>query len=644
MDHSADHLCSCDSGVAALPPIVPEGAHQFEDKLSTSPVSSPILEKIADQVNEDMLRAKGKASPIRSSTTSSVNTTSSGTTRIDNSAERLLANITEEQLQALHANLEERLAPFRSSVSQRRVQVSIYPIILDDPAQHQQLDDIKPDFTDKPLLTNVFTTSPQGIFSHKIVIPWERIISHGPSLQLAFGGLPVSSPYHPTKGLYIHAQLLTESGPSRLPQAASSLPPTQSGESSLNGSAADLKSLDSGVTRVDDGANAFFSSTVKPVAKGSGGEMGGLQSLGKTDVTASVFSNISSTGGVRIISDLDDTVKYSNILGGAREAFRNAFCRAIADVGIEGMSELYHTLADAGVAGYHYVSNSPNELLPVLQSFFRHHHFPNGYSLMLKYYGGKHLVNAFLEEPGDRKRPGVMAVLDSFPDAKFILIGDSGEQDLELYVAVAKARPDRVLAIAIRDVSSAIVKSGKLPLRQPTTSEVDFSSLDDALGHVDGQDQAKKAGIGGRKRDTARKLFRAPSGLDLRNLRLSSPSESTTLPSGHTSSRRQDSANSMSSMAEPPDSPESVNAEISSVEASGPSSGPAMTMGEEVREAEEEFQELSATQAKLLKRAAEWTERMKRASHEVPAGVALMQFREPGEIQDTLLQLVKSHS
>lgn len=38
-------------------------------------------------------------------------------------------------------------------------------------------------------------------------------------------------------------------------------------------------------------------------------------------------------------------------------------------------------------------------------------------------------MNAFLEEPGDRKRPGVMAVMDSFPDAKFILIGDSGEQE-----------------------------------------------------------------------------------------------------------------------------------------------------------------------------------------------------------------------
>jgi hypothetical protein len=249
----ANLSCVAYLGVAALPPLIAEGARQFEDKLSTSPVSTPVLEKIADQVDQDMLKARSK--PTRNSTMSSVNTVSSRSSGIDNSAERLLANITEEQLQALHANLEERLAPFRSSVSQRRVQVSIYPVVLDDSSHPQQPDDIIPDFTEKPLIINVFTTSPQGLFSHKIVIPWERIISHGPSLQLAFGGLPISNPYHPDKGIYIRAQLLTEGGPSQLPSSASSISPIQSGRSGESEISGDLKSLDSGVTRVDDGAN-----------------------------------------------------------------------------------------------------------------------------------------------------------------------------------------------------------------------------------------------------------------------------------------------------------------------------------------------------------------------------------------------------
>lgn len=80
------------------------------------------------------------------------------------------------------------------------------------------------------------------------------------------------------------------------------------------------------------------------------------------------------------------------------------------------------------------------------ESFFRHHNFPEGYSLMvstgqrrrdhrtdalrqLKYYGKGHLVNAFMEEPAERKLRGVEAVMNSFPESKFILVGDSGEQE-----------------------------------------------------------------------------------------------------------------------------------------------------------------------------------------------------------------------
>lgn len=47
----------------------------------------------------------------------------------------------------------------------------------------------------------------------------------------------------------------------------------------------------------------------------------------------------------------------------------------------------------------------------------------------LKYYGKGHLVNSFMEEPAERKLRGVEAVMDSFQTSKFILVGDSGEQE-----------------------------------------------------------------------------------------------------------------------------------------------------------------------------------------------------------------------
>jgi phosphatidate phosphatase APP1 len=54
-------------------------------------------------------------------------------------------------------------------------------------------------------------------------------------------------------------------------------------------------------------------------------------------------------------------------------------------------------------------------------------------SIKLKSYAGRSLLTGLLSTPAARKRAGVVDILDAFLDSKFILIGDSGEQDLELY-------------------------------------------------------------------------------------------------------------------------------------------------------------------------------------------------------------------
>ena len=54
-------------------------------------------------------------------------------------------------------------------------------------------------------------------------------------------------------------------------------------------------------------------------------------------------------------------------------------------------------------------------------------------SIRLKSYAGRSLFSDLLSAPAARKRAGVVDILDSFPDSQFFLIGDTGEQDLELY-------------------------------------------------------------------------------------------------------------------------------------------------------------------------------------------------------------------
>lgn len=114
-------------------------------------------------------------------------------------------------------------------------------------------------------------------------------------------------------------------------------------------------------------------------------------------------------------------------------------------------------------------SNGPFELLPVVTEFFQISQLPGGEficyltmscanikfvpgSIKLRSYAGRSLFGGFMSAPASRKRAGVQDVLDSFPRSRFLLIGDSGEQDLELYAALAGERPQQILGVFIRDV------------------------------------------------------------------------------------------------------------------------------------------------------------------------------------------------
>ncbi|WPH04222.1 phosphatidate phosphatase app1 [Acrodontium crateriforme] len=170
----------------------------------------------------------------------------------------------------------------------------------------------------------------------------------------------------------------------------------------------------------------------------------------KLSVTEEV--HITPSKGVSLISDIDDTIKHSAISAGAREIFRNAFIRDLSDLTIDGVREWYTTLNDMGVK-MHYVSNSPWQMYPILTSFFKMAHLPKG-SFHLKQYAG--LLQGIFEPVAERKKSSLEKILRDFPDRKFILVGDSGEADLEVYTDVALDNPGKILGIFIRDVTSPV--------------------------------------------------------------------------------------------------------------------------------------------------------------------------------------------
>jgi phosphatidate phosphatase APP1 len=177
-----------------------------------------------------------------------------------------------------------------------------------------------------------------------------------------------------------------------------------------------------------------------------------------TDVKVLANEHISTTKpvqiieskGVSLISDVDDTVKRSNIAMGTREIFRNTFVRDLADLTIDGVKEWYHRMHEMGVK-VHYCSNSPWQLFPVLATFFHTAGLPQG-SMHLKQYSG--MLQGIFEPVAERKKGTLEAIIRDFPERKFLLVGDSGEADLEVYTELVEANPGRILAVFIRDVTT----------------------------------------------------------------------------------------------------------------------------------------------------------------------------------------------
>ena len=99
-----------------------------------------------------------------------------------------------------------------------------------------------------------------------------------------------------------------------------------------------------------------------------------------------------------------------------------------------------------------FVSSSPWNLYGLLSEFFHLQDIPIGPILFLRDWG----ITQEEILPTDHrkfKRETIHLIMDMYPKLPFILIGDSGQEDPEIYEEVDCAYPHRILAIYIRNVS-----------------------------------------------------------------------------------------------------------------------------------------------------------------------------------------------
>ena len=162
-----------------------------------------------------------------------------------------------------------------------------------------------------------------------------------------------------------------------------------------------------------------------------------------------------------IISDLDDTVIKSDVTSLPQMLGTVLTGNARTRLPFPGVSALYRALVrERGTDNpIFYVSSSPWNFFDLLWTFLRYRRLPLG-PLLLRDWGSE-----LFSGSGHHKHAVIDRLFQTYPALSFVLIGDSGEQDPEIYAEVVRRYPGRVLAVYIRKVTGAARDEGVQQLR-----------------------------------------------------------------------------------------------------------------------------------------------------------------------------------
>lgn len=183
-----------------------------------------------------------------------------------------------------------------------------------------------------------------------------------------------------------------------------------------------------------------------------------LEPVGANGLTARAAGQVlvpASSAVFGVISDLDDTVITTNVTSRLKMlvtvALRNEYTR----MPFKGVAAFYAALGKGATGGENnpifYVSSSPWNLYPFLNEFLKLHGIPRG-PLFLKDFGDHTIFNS--GDHGSHKLSAIEKILDTYAHLPFVLIGDSGEQDPEIYREVVIKYPGRIRAIYIRSIDT----------------------------------------------------------------------------------------------------------------------------------------------------------------------------------------------
>jgi phosphatidate phosphatase APP1 len=166
-----------------------------------------------------------------------------------------------------------------------------------------------------------------------------------------------------------------------------------------------------------------------------------------------------------VISDIDDTVIHTDAVNLLRMVLIVFLSNARTRLPLKGVAGFYRALfhgnGQKGINPLFYVSNSPWNLYDMLSEFFNLHDIPIGPVLFLRRWGFTR-IERLPTRRRQHKLSSARNMLQLFPHLPFILIGDSGEKDPEIYAELVSENPERIRAVYIRNASRNLQRPAQI--------------------------------------------------------------------------------------------------------------------------------------------------------------------------------------
>lgn len=167
-----------------------------------------------------------------------------------------------------------------------------------------------------------------------------------------------------------------------------------------------------------------------------------------------------------VISDLDDTLIDSFVSSKFRQLKTLLFTTVEKRKAVVTTAALIRRFSQAGGIPF-YLSNSEQNLYPMLYRFLALNEFPPGPLFLRQYVHIREFMwRRIWRKKNIHKRTILEKIMELFPDKKYILIGDNTQHDLPIYLELARLHPHNVRYVIIREVKKkpgdiAIVQKAK---------------------------------------------------------------------------------------------------------------------------------------------------------------------------------------